>query len=381
MCHSLRPLLLSFPFTSHPLSFFAFNHASQHPIICYHSLTLWLPGRWNPDICCWPTEPRTSPWSCCFRNSETPSADDQWSLFGNSGQARLCPCRTGCHSSGPPDREGEEVGDLRNVVENDLFCCMSKTLLVMFLVVNRLSVKCWTQYPWIMDGFWMRGEKMVGALIPHNMVCWNLANQWKMHDFWKLKECTHSVLFCFAPLNSLYFHAQSPWELTSLSYIQEPCWQFILCFAFERSLEFTGTYFTPWPVPLKIINPPLWSPPSVTPPGVPAGHSWAPPLPRADNTAMPLQQTRVAGELSSGGSGLHPGSPDTPEWRPSWWRWRPSPPSSRCWAPHEFLRCPSPQEKKKKKVKDNSCNKIFRELQVIFSFPPPTLAGNNPAFN
>lgn len=72
-----------------------------------HSLTPSRLWRWSPGICYWPTGPRTSPWSCCFHSSETPSAGDRWSLSGNSGPARPCPCRNGCRFSDPPGRKWE----------------------------------------------------------------------------------------------------------------------------------------------------------------------------------------------------------------------------------------------------------------------------------
>lgn len=121
-------------------------------------------------------------------------------------------------------------------------------------------------------------------------------------------------------------------------------------------------------------------PPSGTPPGVPAGHSWAPQQQWADDRSVQPHQTTPAGELSNGGSGLRPTSPDTHDWQPSWCRWRPGPPSSGCWAPSGSLCCPLPQERKST-VKDNSSHKSSSQLQVTLSFPLPTLAGNNPAFN
>lgn len=94
--------LLPYPsfLRSHP-----FHISSLHLPKSAHcdSLTPWRPWKCSPGICCWPTALQTNPWSCCFHSSETPSADDRLSPSENSGPARLCPCRTEYHSSGPPD--------------------------------------------------------------------------------------------------------------------------------------------------------------------------------------------------------------------------------------------------------------------------------------
>lgn len=181
----------SLSYTPHHFRFSAFDLISLHLIsylcICCCLLTPWLPGKWNPGIGCWPTESRTSPWSCCFHSSETPSADDQWSPFGSSGQGRPYPCRTGCRSSGPPNNKEYH---LQNVLQNNaaVLVPVTRTLSILDVLVVLLKLR------------WLDDEQASGrgCLSRNTSKTWqivSLKDQTLMYFVLKTKFCFVFLIF------------------------------------------------------------------------------------------------------------------------------------------------------------------------------------------